>query len=102
MSTQTMVPVVPCTSLSVLDESVIDYATRVHDLRSPSDVLNGCTTSRQTCRYLSLGRQVPQSPQIGIPLKLGTCAFLHKGRPEGLVGKMTRLRGKVQSAAVSG
>jgi hypothetical protein len=31
---------VPLRTIAGLHESVIDYANRVHDLRSPSDVLN--------------------------------------------------------------
>ena len=89
----------PCTSLSDLHERAIDYATRVHDLRSPSDVLNelhDITTKSLPLSVLGATRFPPKSADWD-SIKLGTCAFLHRDVPKGWWEEYDAIaRGKVR------
>ena len=67
-----------------LDESVIDYANRVQDLRSPSDVLNELhdITKKVSLPVLGAARFPPKATGSD-SLQSGSSVCLHKGVPKG-------------------
>jgi DNA-binding CsgD family transcriptional regulator len=75
---------VPLRTIAGLHESVIDYANRVHDLRSPSDVLNELhdITKKVSLPVLGAARFPPKDAGWD-SLQPGSSVFLHKGAPKG-------------------
>ena len=75
---------VPLRTISGLHESVIDYANRVHDLRSPSDVFNQLhdITKKVSLPVLGAARIPPKAADWDSVL-LGKSFFVHKGAPKG-------------------
>jgi len=75
---------VPLRTIASLHESVIDYADRVHDLRSPSDVLNELhdITKKVSLPVLGAARFRPKAAGWDA-LQLGSSVFLHKAVPKG-------------------
>ena len=71
-------------TIAGLHESVIDYANRVHDLQSPSDVLNGLHDITKMLPLPVLGAARFQ-PKAGgwDSVQLGKSLFLHTGVPKG-------------------
>ena len=74
----------PLRTIAGLHESVIDYANRVHDLRSPSNVLNELhdITKKVSLPVLGAARFPPKAAGWD-SLKPGSSVFLHKGAPKG-------------------
>ena len=75
---------VPLRTIAGLHESVLDYANRVHDLRSPSDVLNELhdITKKVSLPVLGAARFPPKAAGWD-SVQLGNSVFLHKGVPKG-------------------
>jgi DNA-binding CsgD family transcriptional regulator len=75
---------VPIRTIVGLHESVIDYANRVQDLRSPSDVLNELhdITKKVSLPVLGAARFPPKAAGWD-SLQPGSSVFLHKGAPKG-------------------
>ena len=75
---------VPLRTIAGLHESVIDYANRVHDLRSPSDVLNELHDITKKVSLPMLGAaRFPAKAADWDSLQPGSSVFLHKGFPKG-------------------
>ncbi len=86
----------PLRTIAGLHESVIDYANRVHDLRSPSDVLNELhdITKKVSLPVLGAARFPPKAADWDSVL-LGKSFFVHKGAPKGWWAEyQTLARGK--------
>ena len=81
---------VPLRTIAGLHESVIDYANRVHDLRSPSDVLNELhdITKKVSLPVLGAARFPPKAAGWD-SLQPGKFRFPAQGSPEGLVGRIS-------------
>jgi DNA-binding CsgD family transcriptional regulator len=75
---------VPLRTIAGLHESLIDYANRVHDLRSPGDVLNELhdITKKVSLSVLGAARFPPKAAGWD-SLRPGSSVFLHKGVPKG-------------------
>ena len=71
-------------TIAGLHESVIDYANRVHDLQSPSDVLNGLHDITKMLPLPVLGAaRFPPKAGGWDSVQLGKSMFLHTGVPKG-------------------
>src|SRR5436190_12742418 len=79
---------VPLRTIAGLHESLIDYANRVHDLRSPGDVLNELhdITKKASLSVLGAARFPPKAAGWD-SLRPGSSVFLHKGAPKRGGGK---------------
>jgi LuxR family quorum sensing-dependent transcriptional regulator len=85
MAVETSVNTVPHAPFANLQARLIDYACRVEELRTPSDVLDelhAITTGNLTLSVLGAARFPLKSGDWG-SIELGKSAFLHKDVPEG-------------------
>jgi DNA-binding CsgD family transcriptional regulator len=85
MALQTMDGTVPLTPLADLHLRVIDYASRIEELHTPSEVLNelhDITTKTLPLSVLAAARLPVTVTDLG-SFQLGQNAFLHKDVPKG-------------------
>ena len=81
---------VPLRTIAGLHESLIDYANRVHDLRSPGDVLNELhDITKKGVIVRTRSSAVPtEGRRLGFP-STWEFRFPAQGSPEGVVGRIS-------------
>jgi hypothetical protein len=88
MALQTMDGTVPLTPFAGLGLRVIDYASRIEELRTPSDVLNELHDITTKFLPLAVLRRLgfPSRPQVGIPF---SSPFSSTRVPKGSGGRIS-------------
>ena len=95
----------PVADFADLQERLVEYASRIGELRTPNDVLEALHAI--TTKSLPLGVlgavQFPVNATGWSTAQLGKSVFLHKEVPGWVVGRAYRaLAGKIHSALVPG